>query len=135
MNPPTGASPIREVGLGNFDSEVLKANLPVLVEFFAPWSQPCRVLDPVLQEVAELVRGKVKILKVNADENPELSLWYEIQSIPMLLCFMDGTLRGRIVGTATRDAIIARLQAACGLPENGKSKPAASREQFDEREV
>jgi len=99
-----------EIGEANFESEVLKSEQPVLVAFWAPWSRPCRVLDGVLTEVAHACAGKVKVVRVNADDNPDLSLWYEVQSIPTLLYFVDRTLRARIVGTASKEAILAKLR-------------------------
>ena len=84
---------------------------PVLVEFWAPWSRSCQVVDSVLQEVASACAGKVKVVKVNADDNLDLSLWYDIQSIPTLLYFIRGNPCLRIVGTATKQAILAKLRS------------------------
>jgi len=95
-----------------FETEVLKSNLPVLVVFETPWSRPCQVLDPILEELARDWAGKVTVVKINADDSLDLSLCYDIQSIPTLLCFVAGNLRFRIVGTATKDAILAKLKAS-----------------------
>jgi thioredoxin-like negative regulator of GroEL len=95
-----------------FEAEVLKSKPPVLVVFGTPWSRPCQVLDPILQELARDWAGKVKVLKVNADDSLGLSLCYDIQSVPTLLYFVEGKLRVQIVGTATKDAIIAKLKAS-----------------------
>jgi thioredoxin 1 len=103
-------APTFEVGETNFESEVLKSKQPVLVVFWAPWSHPCHILDSVLDEVATACARSVKVVKVNADDNPDLGMWYEIQSIPTLLYFVDGTLRARVVGTASKEAILSRLQ-------------------------
>lgn len=113
MNADQDKRPGIEVGQANFDTEVLKSKQPVLVAFWAPWSHPCLVLDSVLGEVAAKCAGSVKVVKVNADDNPELSLWYGVQSIPTLLYFMAGNLRAKIVGTASEEAIISKLQAVC----------------------
>jgi thioredoxin 1 len=94
----------------NFKEEVLKSNQPVLVEFWAPWSRPCQVFDSVLRELARACAGKVKVVKVNADDSLDLSLWYEIQSVPTLLYFDRGNPCLRIVGTATKEAILAKLE-------------------------
>lgn len=83
---------------------------PVLVAFLVEWSQPCRVFDSILQEVAHALAGKVKIVKVNADDCLDLSLVYDIQAIPNLLCFLEGRPRHRIVGTATTEAILNQLK-------------------------
>lgn len=101
--------PILEVGEANFELEVLQAGQPVLAVFLAPWSRPCQVLGGVLVEVARA--GRVKVVRINADDNPELSMWYGIQSIPALLFFFEGTVRATIVGTASKEAILARLLA------------------------
>jgi thioredoxin 1 len=95
-----------------FEAEVLKSEQPVLVVFETPWSRACQVLDPTLQELARYWAGKVKMVKVNADDSLDLSLYYDIQSIPTLLFFVGGKLRLQIVGTATKDAILAKLKAS-----------------------
>jgi thioredoxin 1 len=110
MNASPGDTPTAEVGEANFQTEVLKSSQPVLVAFWAPWSRPCQILHSVLTEVASACAGRVKVVQVNADNNPDLSLLYEIQSIPTLLYFVDGNARARIVGTASKEAIIAKLQ-------------------------
>lgn len=95
-----------------FAAEVLESAQPVLAVFETPWSRPCQVLDPVVQELALDWAGKLKVVKVNADDSLGLSLRYDIQSIPTLLLFAAGKLRLKIVGTATKDAILARLKSA-----------------------
>ena len=111
MNANQDKAPIVEVGEANFDREVLKSKPPVLAVFWAPWSRPCHILDAVLDEVAAMCAGKVKVVKVNSDDNPELSLWYEIQSIPTLLYSVEGNVRATIVGTASKEAILAKARA------------------------
>lgn len=105
------ASSIIEVTQTNFESEVLHAKLPVLVAFWAPWSRPCQILKKVLSEVATPCAGKVKVARINADDNPDLSLWYDIQSVPTLLYFVDGNVRAKVVGTASREAILSKLES------------------------
>ena len=109
MNANQGNILTAEVGEGNFQAEVLKSQQPVLVSFWAPWSRPCQILHSVLDEVANACTGRVKVVKVNADNNPDLSLLYDIQSIPTLLYFVDGNVHARIVGTASKEAIISKL--------------------------
>ena len=92
-----------------FREEVFESKKPVLVVFWAPWSRACQVLDSALQKVAVEAGGKLKIIKVDADDGVDLSLWYDIQSIPTLLCFVEGTPRVRIVGTASKEAILSKL--------------------------
>ena len=101
--------PISEIGEANFESEVLRWKQPVLVAFSVAWSRPCRVLDTVLEEVAAACAGRVKVARINADDNPDLSLVWRIQSIPTLLHFVDGNLRAKIVGTASKEAILSKL--------------------------
>lgn len=95
----------------DFRAEVLESKQPVLVEFWTSWSRPCQVFDSVLQEVARDWAGKIKVVKVNADDSLDLSLSYEIRSIPTLIYFISGRPCVRIVGTATKEAILERLQA------------------------
>ncbi len=103
------AEPV-QVAENNFAAEVLQSKRPVLVSFWASWSRPCKILDPVLKELAVAWAGKAKVVKVNVDESLELSLTYDIQSIPTLLYLVEGQLRVRIVGTATKEAILAKLK-------------------------
>jgi thioredoxin 1 len=102
-----------EITQADFDAEVLRSQQPVVVEFWAPWSHPCKILDATLNEAATRCRGSAKVVKVNADDNPELSLWYDVQSVPTLLYFVGGELRARLVGTASTQAILAKLQSLC----------------------
>ena len=82
----------------NFEAEVLKSDKPVLVDFWAPWCGPCRMLAPVLAEVAAEKGDKIKVGKVNVDENPELAAQYGISGIPAMLLFKDGKVAGTSVG-------------------------------------
>lgn len=100
-----------EVGEADFESEVLRSKQPVLVVFWAPWSHPCQILDAALNEVATACSGKVKVVKINADDNPDLSLVCEIQSIPTLLFFVNESLRAKVVGTASTQAILSKWQS------------------------
>jgi len=109
--------PIIEIGEANFESEVLRWKRPVLVAFSAAWSRPCRIFDSVLEEAAVECAGHVKV--VTADNHPDLSLVWRIQSIPTLLYFVDGSLRARIVGTASKEAILSKLQS---VTDGGDSK-------------
>jgi thioredoxin 1 len=110
MNTNPGYGFAVEAGEGNFETEVLRSKVPVMVAFGAPWSAPCRSLESVLQELLATGLEGIKVVKVNADEYPGLGLWYEVQSIPTLLYFIDGTLRFRTVGTVSKEAILTQLQ-------------------------
>ena len=111
--------PIIEIGEANFESEVLRWKQPVLVACSAAWSRPCQILDSVLEEVAVACAGREKVVRINADNNPDLSLVWKIQSIPTLLYFIDGSLRARIVGTASKEAILSKLRS---VTDGGDSK-------------
>ena len=101
---------IPEINGTDFEAEVLKSGQPVLVSFWAAWSQPCRTLGPVLDEIATECNGRVKVVKVNVDGNSYLELWFGIQSIPTLLCFVNGEVVATITGTASKEAILAILK-------------------------
>ena len=115
MDPRTGKALTADVAEANFGAEVLQAKQPVLVEFWTPWSRPCQVLESVLQEIANAWAGKARVVKVNADDSLDLSLWYGIQSIPTLIYFVEGKPCLRIVGTASKEAILGKLRPF-GIP-------------------
>ena len=82
----------------NFDSEVLKSDLPVLIDFWADWRGPCRMLGPVIAQIAEEYAGKIKVCKVNVDEEPELANAFRVSSIPLVVLMKDGKIAGSSVG-------------------------------------
>lgn len=93
----------------NFEAEVLKSDIPVLVDFWASWCGPCMMLSPVIAELAEELEGKVKVGKVNVDEQNELAMQYRVASIPTLLLFKNGTLAKTSVGFMPKNDIIENL--------------------------
>lgn len=103
--------PVTEVTDETFQSEVLENNIPVLVEFWAPWCGPCRKLAPIVQEIADL-NDSVKVVKLNTDENPLTPSACGITSIPALLVFKDGASFKRLIGVQPKSKIDAMLQAA-----------------------
>ena len=111
MNPSDNNTKPVQIDNGNFDSEVLNSKQPVLVAFLTAWSRPCAIILPVLDEIASECAGKLKVARVNADTNLDLSLWYDVQSIPTLLYFVTGNVRAKIVGTATKEAILSKLES------------------------
>jgi thioredoxin 1 len=94
-----------EVTDSTFETEVLKSDLPVLVDFWAPWCGPCRMLAPVVDQVAEEYAGKVKVFKLNTDENPESAVKFRINSIPNLIFFKDGKPVNQLIGAVDKSKI------------------------------
>ena len=87
----------------NFDKEVLKSSMPVLVDFWAEWCRPCKMLAPVMSELASDYEDKIKICKVNLDESPELASRFQIASIPTVLYFENGQFKESLVGFRPRE--------------------------------
>jgi thioredoxin 1 len=93
---------VGKVSDANFDAEVLKATGPVVVDFWAEWCGPCRMIGPALEEIAGSLGSKVKIVKLNVDENPQTAAKYGIQSIPTLMIFKNGQMASRQIGAAPK---------------------------------
>ena len=94
-----------EITDDNFDTEVLKSNLPVLVDFWAEWCGPCKMIAPIVEEIAGDYAGKVKVGKVNVDFNNQVAMQYGIRGIPALLVFKDGAVANQIVGAVPKNDI------------------------------
>ena len=96
---------------GSFDREVMRSDKPVIVDFWAEWCGPCKLIAPLLDEVAREKIGSVKVTKVNVDENQSLSLKYNIRAIPALLFFKNGQLRDQVTGVTSKKDLLSRLAA------------------------
>jgi len=95
----------------NFDREVTNHDKPVVVDFWAEWCGPCKMIAPVLDEIAREKAGSVKVAKVNVDENQSLSLKYNIRAIPALLFFKSGQLRDQVTGVTSKKDLLTRIEA------------------------
>ena len=95
----------------NFEQEVIKSDVPVLVDFWAVWCGPCKIIAPLVTELAAEYEGKAKIGKLDVDNNPQVSTQYGIRSIPTLLIFRDGKIVDQIIGAVPKQAIAQKLDA------------------------
>ncbi len=100
-----------EITEANFDSEVLASDVPVLIDFWAPWCGPCKMIAPIIDQIATEMGDKAKVAKIDVDANSALAARYNVRSIPTLLFFKNGEVVDTIVGASSKDAILARLNA------------------------
>ncbi len=94
----------------NFDQEVMNSDKPVLIDFWAPWCGPCRMVGPTVEQVAEETINTAKVGKVNVDEQPELAQAFSVMSIPTLIVMKDGKIAHNVVGVQSKNAILSMIQ-------------------------
>jgi thioredoxin 1 len=106
------AGTINEVNDSNFQAEVIESETPVLVDFWAPWCGPCRMVAPVLEEIAQEKGDALKIVKLNTDENQQTAIAYEVLSIPTLILFKNGQIAKKVIGAYPKRKLEAELEPA-----------------------
>jgi thioredoxin 1 len=102
-------SSVQEVNDKNFETEVINADVPVLIDFWAPWCAPCRAIGPVVDELAREYSGKLKVVKMNVDDNPLTPSRYGVRSIPNLLLIKNGQVKEQIVGAVPKQAFVVAI--------------------------
>ena len=101
---------VRDITDGDFEKEVLQSSEPVMIDLWAPWCGPCRIIAPIVDKLAETYDGKVKVLRLNIDENPETAVKYHVMSIPTLLFFKDGEAVDTVVGAVPERTITPKIE-------------------------
>lgn len=108
------AGAVMELSETNFDQEVTKASTPVLIDLWAAWCGPCRLIAPVVEELAGKYQGKMKMAKVNVDDYPQLAAQFRVMNIPTLLLFKGGKEVDRIVGVVPKEELVRRIDKVVG---------------------
>ncbi len=102
---------VLQVTDSTFDGEVLKSDVPVLIDFWAPWCGPCKAIAPVVEQLSEEYAGRLKVVKMNVDENPETPSRYGVRGIPNLIVFKGGQVRDQIVGAVPKAQLVKAITA------------------------
>jgi thioredoxin 1 len=105
---------ILEIGDDNFEAEVLRAALPVLIDFWAPWCGPCRTIAPIIEELAGDYDGRLKVVKLNVDDHPLTPSRYGVRGIPNLILFRDGAVRQQIIGAVAKEKLVNAVEQVLG---------------------
>lgn len=101
---------ITHVGDDNFEAEVMRSNLPVLIDFWAPWCGPCKSIAPIIEELAREYEGRLKVAKLNVDENPVTPSRYGVRGIPNLLILKGGTVKEQLVGAVPKSRLVDAIE-------------------------
>lgn len=104
------AGTVKDITESQFEQEVIKETLPVLVDFWAPWCGPCKMLGPVLEDVASSNDNRLKVVKVNVDENPDLAQRFEVMGIPSMFLFKDGEVVDSFTGAMSKQALTEKIE-------------------------
>ena len=102
---------VTEISDQSFETEVLQSPVPVLIDFWAPWCAPCRAIAPVVEELAKDYQGKIKVVKLNVDDNPQTPQRYGVRGIPNLILFQGGNVREQIVGAVPKKRLVDAITA------------------------
>ena len=102
---------VTEISDQSFETEVLQSPVPVLIDFWAPWCAPCRAIAPVVEELAKEYEGKIKVVKLNVDDNPQTPQRYGVRGIPNLILFQGGNVREQIVGAVPKKRLVDAITA------------------------
>ena len=103
---------LAHVGDGNFEEEILKANKPALVDFWAPWCGPCKAIGPIVEALSVQYRGQIKVAKINIDDNQKTAAAYGVRSIPTLILFKEGKVLDTLIGLVPKDRLETFLKKA-----------------------
>ena len=103
--------PLEYVNADNFEEKVLKSDIPVLIDFFADWCAPCKMMDPYVEQAAQDFAGKIKIYKLNVDDNPIIAAQYQVMSIPTMLIFKNGVPISQIIGAVNKKRLYEEIKS------------------------
>jgi thioredoxin 1 len=106
-----GMSTICEIDQSKFSAQVLESDQPVLVDFSAGWCSPCKMMEPIIEELAQEWNGLIKVVKVDVDHNPDLAMQYQVMGLPTFILFVDGESKERFTGYQPKDKIQKKLRA------------------------
>lgn len=103
---------ITEVGDGNFEAEVMRSDLPVLIDFWAPWCGPCKTIAPIVEQLAGEYEGRLKVAKLNVDDHPATASRFGVRGIPNLLIVKAGTVKDQLVGAVPKSRLVSAIEKA-----------------------